>query len=122
MMTGGYDYYGQLKDDITKELLQGKSIYVDSQRFDSKKWTDFLDTLADYARSLIREINKSKKIFRMITKNELMSNVQFHDNQYYFDFCGDHGMVRFVFNRKNEQYIQFDRIEEEIFDEVFLLV
>lgn len=113
--------YERTKNFISKEL-EGESFYLPLRMIEKNKWKKWHEKISSHAVSLIKEINRSKNVFEKVSVESVMNEFQNNGNKFYFDYFGECGTVRIVFKKDKDDYIQFDHIEEKIFEEVLALI
>lgn len=114
------DIYSSTKKAISHDL-KGKTFNMELMTIEKKEWKTFRQKLAQAALTLIREINRSQKNYKRVSVDDLDTDFQKEGSFYYFDFMGENGSVRIVFQSRHNGYIEFSHIEEQIYEDVFSL-
>lgn len=115
------DHYQRTKDIVLKDL-EGLSFDMKRIPIDKKEWRKFNDKLEKAALTLIREIYRSKNNYKFLQISDLSSNFRKENERIYcFDYFGEEGSVRFRFRKSVNDYIIFQDIEEEVYEESYSL-
>lgn len=86
-----------------------------------KNFKKFKEEVAKLATVVMKEIYTTKRDFRRIHPEDLMSHHQVERNSYHFDFSGEHGMVRVTFEKDTFGILHFSEVQEKVFEEAFCL-
>lgn len=113
-------YLNGIKTRIATNL-RGEFFDLRRTQIDFKDWRLFKKKVATEAISLLSEINRMKKDYTMVKVENLTIDTKGNDQQFFFDFYGVNGSVRFTFNKGINGVIHFDQVEETIYEEAFTL-
>lgn len=112
--------YNSTKKVIVEELKK-LTFNLNVLLVEKKRWNEFKEILGKNALVLIREINRSQRNFKPVYADDLSSVSDIKGDIYFFDYIGENGSVRMIFQKGTDGYLRFNRIEEKIYEEVFSL-